>query len=72
VKLILTRFIFQRDIPLIEPAENWIIEDGSELKEGSFVYHAPVIENKETDTLWYSRYFVSHGNTPSCPLKFLR
>jgi hypothetical protein len=40
--------------------ENWIVEDGSEFKdENSYIYHAPVIENKETDTLWYSRYFIT-------------
>jgi hypothetical protein len=39
------------------------VEDGTEaaVEEGADIYHAPVIENQEADTLWYSLYFVSRG-----------
>lgn len=40
-----------------------MFEDGTEFdrEQAPDIYHAPVIENKELDTLWYSQYFASQG-----------
>jgi hypothetical protein len=40
-----------------------VFEDGTEFdrEQAPDIYHAPVIENKELDTLWYSQYFASQG-----------
>jgi hypothetical protein len=49
---------------LVLPAPKWRVEDGTEaaVEEGADIYHAPVIENQESDTLWYSQYFMSKGS----------
>jgi hypothetical protein len=46
---------------LVEPTSGWVFEDGTEFdrEHAPDIYHAPVIENKELDTLWYSQYFAS-------------
>jgi len=49
---------------LVESTPGWVFEDGTEFdrEQGPDIYHAPVIENKELDTLWYTQYFASQGN----------
>jgi hypothetical protein len=50
---------------LLQPAPSWRIEDGSEQgpqQDAEILSHAPLIENQEIDTLWYSQYFINKGS----------
>lgn len=46
------------NIIMSKPEINWRIEYGQNDSEPDFgIYHTPVIENSEIDTLWYMKYF---------------
>jgi hypothetical protein len=59
---------------LVEPTSGWVFEDGTEFdrEHAPDFYHAPVIENKELDTLWYSQYFASQGTIILCHFMLIR
>lgn len=48
---------------LFAPEPNWRIENGSELaaEQGPDIYHAPVLESQERDSLWYTQHFLGKG-----------